>query len=95
MAVGSLVAILALFTSLWLVSTRLRDASILDILWGPAFLIAAGAGGWWTIFAPVLMTFLLVRVSGVALLERGLAARRPGYADYVRGVPAFIPRPPR
>lgn len=49
----------------------------------------------WTIVAPALMTFLLVRVSGVALLERGLAARRPGYAQYIREVPAFIPRPPR
>lgn len=65
------------------------------VLWWGYFVIALGAGGWWTIFAPALMTFLLVRVSGVALLERGLAARRPGYAAYVREVPAFIPRPPR
>ena len=65
------------------------------VLWWGYFLIALGAGGWWTVFAPALMTFLLVRVSGVALLERGLAARRPGYADYIREVPAFIPRPPR
>lgn len=40
MAVGGLIAIFALFTSLWLVSTRLRDASIVDIFWGPAFLTA-------------------------------------------------------
>ncbi len=59
------------------------------------YVIALGAGGWWTIFAPVLMTYLLVRVSGVALLERGLALRRPGYAEYIRDVPSFIPRPPR
>lgn len=65
------------------------------VLWWGYFVIALGAGGWWTVFAPALMTFLLVRVSGVALLERGLAARRPGYAEYVREVPAFIPRPPR
>ena len=65
------------------------------LLWWGYFAIAAGAGGWGTMFAPLLMTYLLVRVSGVALLERGLAERRPGYADYIREVPAFIPRPPR
>lgn len=65
------------------------------VLWWGYFVIALASGGWWTVFAPALMTFLLVRVSGVALLERGLASRRPGYADYIRDVPAFIPRPPR
>lgn len=65
------------------------------VLWWGYFVIALGVGGWWTVFAPVLMTTLLVRVSGVALLERGLAARRPGYVEYIRDVPAFIPRPPR
>ena len=64
------------------------------VLWWGYFLIALGSGGWWTIFAPLLMTFLLVRVSGVALLEKTVVARRPGYADYIRDVPAFIPRPP-
>ena len=35
--------------------------------WWGLWLIAVSAGGWWTIFAPILMTFLLVRVSGVGL----------------------------
>jgi len=65
------------------------------LLWWGYYVIAAGAGGWWTVFAPALMTFLLVRVSGVALLERGLAERRPSYTEYIRDVPSFIPRPPR
>ena len=41
------------------------------------------------------MTFLLVKVSGVALLERTLIDARPGYADYVRRTSAFVPWPPR
>ncbi len=64
------------------------------VLWWGYFLVALSSGGWWTIFAPLLMTFLLVRVSGVALLEQTVVARRPGYADYIRDVPAFIPRRP-
>ena len=77
---------------------RARPATLVPaagaVLWWGYFLIALGSGGWWTIFAPLLMTFLLVRVSGVALLEKTVVGRRPGYADYIRDVPAFIPRPP-
>jgi len=63
--------------------------------WWGIWLIATSAGGWWTIFAPILMTFLLVRVSGVGLLERTIADRREGYADYMASTSAFIPLPPR
>ncbi|MCX6017067.1 MAG: DUF1295 domain-containing protein [Chloroflexi bacterium] len=58
--------------------------------WG-IWLLAFSAGAGWTIFAPLLMTFLLLRVSGVALLERTLAVEKPEYASYVREVPAFFP----
>lgn len=43
----------------------------------------------------VVMTVLLRRVSGVALLEKSLVKRRPGYAEYVARTSPFIPRPPR
>ena len=61
------------------------------VLWWGYFLIAASTSGYWTIFSPLLMTFLLVRVSGVALLERSLTRERRGYADYVAATSAFIP----
>jgi steroid 5-alpha reductase family enzyme len=63
--------------------------------WWGFWLIATSAGGWWTVFAPILMTFLLVRVSGVGLLERTIAERREGYAEYMRTTSAFIPLPPK
>jgi steroid 5-alpha reductase family enzyme len=59
--------------------------------WWGLWLIAVAAGGWWTVFAPALMTFLLVRVSGVGLLEQTIPDRRPDYADYLRTTSAFIP----
>ena len=62
--------------------------------WWGYYIIAAAGGGWWTIFSPVLMTLLLLRVSGVTLLEKTLAAR-PGYADYIKNTSAFIPWFPR
>lgn len=47
------------------------------------------------VFAPLVMSFLLMKWSGVPLLERGLKKRRPGYADYMARTSAFFPRPPR
>ena len=41
------------------------------------------------------MTFLLLKVSGVAMLERTIGERRPGYAQYVARTNAFFPAPPR
>jgi steroid 5-alpha reductase family enzyme len=41
------------------------------------------------------MTFLLLRVSGVALLERSLVRTRPAYREYIERTSAFFPRPPR
>lgn len=63
--------------------------------WWGYFLIAAAAGGWWTGFSPILMTLLLVRVSGVALLERTLIETKPGYRRYAQTTSAFVPWFPR
>lgn len=63
--------------------------------WG-IFAVAASAPlGWLSAAGPALMTFLLLRVSGVRLLERSIVRRRPGYADYQRRTHAFLPWPPR
>lgn len=59
--------------------------------WWAFYLIAIGAGGWFTILSPIVMTVLLVRVSGVALLEKSLKKSKPGYEEYVRRISAFIP----
>jgi len=64
-------------------------------LWWGMYLVALSAGAWWTVFAPLLMTFLLLRVSGVALLEKDIADRRPAYRDYIRRTNAFFPGRPR
>lgn len=64
-------------------------------VWWAFFLFAAAAGGWWSFVGPLLMSFLLLRVSGVALLEKDIAERRPGYRDYVLRTNAFFPGPPK
>jgi steroid 5-alpha reductase family enzyme len=57
--------------------------------WGIYFL--GLPAGWWTIVSPLLLTVLLLRVSGVSLLEKDIHERRPGYLDYIRQTPAFFP----
>lgn len=63
--------------------------------WWGLYLIALSAGAWWSIAGPLVMSFLLLRVSGVALLEKDIGQRRPEYAEYVRRTNAFFPGPRR
>lgn len=64
-------------------------------LWWGYYLIAAAAGAWWGLPAPLLMTLLLLKVSGVALLEKDIGERRPAYADYIARTNTFLPGAPR
>ncbi len=65
-------------------------------LWFGVWLIALETGSaWWTVIGPILMTVFLLRVSGVALTEKTIARRRPGYAEYADRTSAFVPLPPR
>lgn len=66
-----------------------------SLLWWGFFAFALAVGGWWTIFSPVLMTVLLIRVSGAAMLERNLKRAKPDYVDYMRRTSGFFPLPPR
>jgi steroid 5-alpha reductase family enzyme len=64
-------------------------------LWWGLGLLGVAAGAWWTLLGPALLTFLLLRVSGVALTEKDIAGRRPDYQAYIRRTSAFVPWPPR
>lgn len=64
------------------------------VIWWGFYLIALSAGAWWSIVSPLLMTFLLLRVSGVVMLEKDISDRRPAYQDYVRRTNAFFPGRP-
>ena len=65
------------------------------VWWGIYLVALEGHGTWWSFVGPLLISFLLLRVSGVAMLEKTIGTRRPGYEEYVRRTSAFFPRPPR
>ena len=67
-------------------------------VWWGLWLMALSAAGWggaWSVVSPLLMTVLLLKVSGVTLLEKDIAERRPKYREYVERTNAFVPGPPR
>jgi len=64
------------------------------LVWWGLGIIGAATGAWWCLLGPALMTFLLVRVSGVSLLEKDIAGRRPEYVAYIRRTSPFLPLPP-
>ncbi|MGE3493032.1 MAG: DUF1295 domain-containing protein [Vicinamibacterales bacterium] len=66
-----------------------------SVLWWGLGLIGVAAGGWLGLAGPAIITFLLIRVSGVAMLEKTLKTTKPGYAEYIARTPAFFPRAPR
>jgi steroid 5-alpha reductase family enzyme len=66
------------------------------LVWWGFYLLALAAGSpWWTVVGPILMSVLLMRVSGVTLLERTLKTRKQGYAEYVARTSPFFPWWPR
>lgn len=64
-------------------------------VWWGFFLIALAGGAWWSALGPLVMSTLLMRVSGVTLLEKDIGKRRADYADYIRCTNAFFPGPRR
>ncbi len=63
--------------------------------WGIYLTCAATPYGRWALLSPIVMTILLMKVSGVPLLERRMAKTRPNYADYVARTSGFVPWPPK
>ncbi len=68
------------------------------VVWWAYLGLALAVGAWWAAAGTLLMTFLIVRVSGLALTEKRMArsgAKREGYDEYVRRTNAFFPGPRR
>lgn len=81
-------------TGLWRYTRHPNYFGDFCVWWG-LYVIALAGGAWWTIVGPLVMTALLMKYSGTGLLEKTIASRRPGYAEYVRRTNTFFPGPPR
>ena len=65
------------------------------LVWWGFFLFALPAGAWWTVVGPLSLTYLLLKFSGVTLMEQTIVERRPPYRAYIASTNAFIPGPPK
>ena len=82
-------------TGLWAWSRHPNYFGDTVVWWGVFVLCLVASHAWWTVIGPVVMTYFLMRVSGVPMLERKMADRRPEYADYIRRTSTFVPWPPK
>jgi len=81
-------------TGLWRYSRHPNYFGECCTWWGFG-LLALATGAWWALASPLLMTVLLLKVSGVTMLESDIGERRPEYARYRRETNAFLPGAPR
>lgn len=64
-------------------------------VWWSFALFSIAAGSYWQIVGSVIMTLLIIKISGVALLEKTLKTSKPQYAEYIRKTNAFFPWVPK
>lgn len=82
-------------TGLWRYTRHPNYFGDFCVWWGIYLVAIAGSSMAWTVVGPIVMSVLLLKVSGVGLLEKTIATRRPAYADYVRSTSAFFPWRPK
>jgi steroid 5-alpha reductase family enzyme len=82
-------------TGLWRYTRHPNYFGDACVWWGLWVLAAHSIAGVISVFSPVIMTLLLAKGTGKPMLETGMEARHPGYADYVRRTSGFVPLPPK
>lgn len=80
---------------LWAVSRHPNYFGETLVWWGLFIISISSYKNLWTIISPLTITILLLKVSGVPLLESGLKKRNPKYDAYIQRTSPFIPWPPK
>ena len=64
-------------------------------VWWSYAIFSIAAGSYWQIIGAVIMTLLIIKVSGVSLLEKTLKNTKPQYKDYILKTNSFFPWLPK
>jgi steroid 5-alpha reductase family enzyme len=75
----------------WATSRHPNYFGEVTLWWGIGLMSVAG--GWWALIGPAAITYLILYVSGVPMLEKKMATD-PKYADYLKKTSRFVPRKP-
>lgn len=60
-------------------------------VWWAFAIFSIAAGSYWQIIGSVIMTLLIIKISGVALLEKTLNNTKPQYREYIQKTSSFFP----
>ena len=60
-------------------------------VWFSFGLFSVASGGYWHFIGALVMIYLIIKISGVAMLEKSLKKTKPGYKEYVESTNTFIP----
>jgi steroid 5-alpha reductase family enzyme len=61
------------------------------VWWGIFLITLSTPNSWWTIFSPIIISAVLLKMTGIPLTEKALVENRPGYSDYIKRTSAFVP----
>jgi steroid 5-alpha reductase family enzyme len=64
-------------------------------VWWAYAIFSIAAGSYWQIIGSVIMTLLIIKISGVSLLEKTLKDTKPQYKDYIQKTNSFFPWLPK
>ena len=65
------------------------------VWWGIFIITLATPNSWWTVICPIIVSAVLLKMTGIPLTEKALIKRRPGYESYIKRTSAFVPWPPK
>lgn len=77
-------------TGFWKITRHPNYFGDAMVWWGFAFFSIA-AGSYLPVLSALLMTWLLIKVLGVSMLERTSVHSKPGFEEYVKQTSAFFP----
>jgi steroid 5-alpha reductase family enzyme len=60
-------------------------------VWWSYAIFSIASGSYWQIIGSIIMTLLILKVSGVSLLEKSLKDKKPLYRDYIKKKSSFLP----
>ena len=67
-----------------------------SLFWWGIFIISFSmTNNFFIIISPIIMTYLLIKVSGIALLEHQIKDKKIGYDEYIKSTSSFIILPKR
>jgi steroid 5-alpha reductase family enzyme len=78
-------------TGLWAYSRHPNYFGEFLVWWGFFGITLSTPGSWWTVLSPLIVSTVLLKMTGIPLTETATKKSRPGYSDYIERTNAFIP----